>query len=256
MHTDRSVKTWRQTALSQPWTTVGYLLRRTHYAQDAMVMAAARHLFGRDVRLDIWKAKLAELDSFDLVPPTDTAPVGNSHLVTLGRWLYSLIRVSKPRVVIETGVAHGMSAWLILNALEKNGRGILHSIDLPDHDTNPAFNVSGQSETGHLVPAVLRDRWNLVLGDSTIALPRLLRDLGSVDVFLHDSDHSYRAMRQEFEAVVPHIAIGGVLVSDDVQKNRAFNDACQDHRLRAYVFRKGGAARVAPLDQQSRRRDG
>ena len=43
----------------------------------------------------------------------------------------------------------------------------------------------------------LKHRWELILGDSKIELPRLLRDLDSVDVFFHDSLHIYDYMMFE-----------------------------------------------------------
>lgn len=239
-----SVRTWRRTALVQPWTAVSHFRRRSHAAQDAMVLAAARQLFIEGVRRELWTSALAELEGSNLVPYRATPLGGTSHRVTLGRWLYALIRVVKPEVVVETGVSHGASSWLILNALHQNRRGFLHSIDLPDHDTSAVFNVGGSPKTGQAVPASLRYRWRLTIGDSTLELPRLLAEVGPVDVFFHDSDHSYEAMRREFDNVIPSLKAGGILVSDDVQKNRAFREACAAYNLRAYVFRKGASARM------------
>lgn len=45
--------------------------------------------------------------------------------------LYTIIRIRKPDIVVETGVAQGVSSTFILQALEDNGRGQLYSIDLP-----------------------------------------------------------------------------------------------------------------------------
>src|SRR5215472_8825018 len=43
---------------------------------------------------------------------------------------YAAVRASTPEVVVETGVANGVSSSYLLLALQKNGRGILHSIEL------------------------------------------------------------------------------------------------------------------------------
>jgi hypothetical protein len=45
--------------------------------------------------------------------------------------LYVIARLLRPRVIIESGVSSGISSAHILAALRKNGRGKLHSIDLP-----------------------------------------------------------------------------------------------------------------------------
>ena len=45
--------------------------------------------------------------------------------------LLPVCRLLEPQVVLETGVAYGVSSAFILRALEENGHGILHSVDLP-----------------------------------------------------------------------------------------------------------------------------
>jgi predicted O-methyltransferase YrrM len=233
-------RSWRWTTLSHPRASLAYLVGRKRTAQNEMVAAAAYWLF-QSTPSQLWTDALAELDRAELVPPTRDVAFGTGMDATLGRWLYTLIRVLRPETVIETGVAHGSSSWLILNAMRRNDRGTLHSIDLPGRDTHHGYNVA-VSQTGSIVPEVLRARWNLIIGDSAAELPRLLGEVDQVDVFFHDSDHSYEAMRSEFDVVVPRLCAGSVLVADDVQKNTAFAEACRSHRLRSYVFRKGGTA--------------
>jgi predicted O-methyltransferase YrrM len=212
-------------------------------AQDALVRAAGSHLYGDAFDAHACRLALNELDAEDLVPPAGDVGVGISHRVTLGRWLYAVVRTTKPEVVIETGVASGTSSWLVLNALHKNGRGRLYSIDLPDHDPTAPYNVGRANGTGRVVPESLKDRWKLILGDSRQTLPALLADVGRVGLFFHDSEHTYDAMTREFETVLPHLDTGGVIVSDDVQKNAAFAEVTARHGLRSFVFRKGGTAR-------------
>jgi len=45
-----------------------------------------------------------------------------------------------------------------------------------------------------------------------------------VDIFVHDSLHTYRNMRFEFETVWPSLTHSGVVISDDIAMNRAFED--------------------------------
>ena len=47
------------------------------------------------------------------------------------RAIWLLVRCLRPRHVVETGVAHGLTSRFILEALEKNGDGHLWSIDRP-----------------------------------------------------------------------------------------------------------------------------
>ena len=92
----------------------------------------------------------------------------------LGKWLYCSVRALKPLKVIETGIAHGSSSWVILNALNKNQRGTLFSLDLPNNDTNAAYNFEGKRlETGWLVSDELQGRWKKIFGDTKETLPQL-----------------------------------------------------------------------------------
>jgi predicted O-methyltransferase YrrM len=132
----------------------------------------------------------------------------------LARCAYLVCRILRPTLVIETGVAYGLSSAFILKALSVNGSGTLHSIDLP-----PLGDAA--DHVGLLVVEDLRQRWQLHRGTSRDHLPALI-DQHQVDVFLHDSLHTYRTMRWEFGVAWPGLREGGVLLSDDIQGNRAF----------------------------------
>jgi len=57
-------------------------------------------------------------------------PIGGSISYEAGILLYAMVRALKPEVVVETGVANGVSSSFILKALDRNSRGRLYSIDL------------------------------------------------------------------------------------------------------------------------------
>ena len=83
-----------------------------------------------------------------------------------------------------------------------------------------------------MVPDSLRGRWKVQLGDTFKLLPELLGTLNRVDIFLHDSDHSYEAMAFEFEQAFPRLEEGGLLLSDDTHLHTAWDDFCRKHGLR------------------------
>lgn len=135
-------------------------------------------------------------------------------------FLYYLVRALKPRVTIETGVWYGYSSAFILQALDEIGAGTLCSVDLRD------LSFPKSLEVGFAVPEKLRSRWTLILGPSKSRLPEVLVTYPQVDLFIHDSDHSYETMMLEFQTAWPSLRPGGVLVSDNVEMNRAFDDFC------------------------------
>jgi predicted O-methyltransferase YrrM len=144
---------------------------------------------------------------------------------------YAVCRLVEPEVVVETGVGAGVSSWAWLLAMQKNGRGALHSIDLPTPNTEllPAV--------GHLVPDELRDRWSLQFGSSRKLLPSTFGNLGTIDVFLHDSRHSYSNQLMEYRAAWPRIRPGGILLSDDV-RNDALYEAARDWGVELTIARQ------------------
>ena len=134
------------------------------------------------------------------------------------RLCYLACRLLEPDTVLETGVAYGVSSAFILRALKENGRGTLHSVDLPP------LRKEYERFWGVAVPDGLRDGWRLYRGSSARVLPGLLGRTGPVDLFAHDSLHTRRNMRREFEAVWPNLRPGGLLLADDVERNPAFAD--------------------------------
>jgi predicted O-methyltransferase YrrM len=131
---------------------------------------------------------------------------------------YLIIRLMKPKVVVETGVSAGRSSAFILQALEDNSYGYLYSID-PDPNA------------GYAIPDNLRRRWFFISKKSSEVLTSLLEGFNKVDVFLHDSLHTYENMIYEFETVWPFITKNGVMLSDDIDFNKAFQEFCKKHNV-------------------------
>lgn len=165
-------------------------------------------------------------------------------------FLYVAVRLSRPQTAFETGVFDGVSSAIILLALSRNGQGSLVSIDLPATETiegstnfMPETTLPPGSQPGWLVPDYLRDRYRLVLGDSKALLPDLLAQYQKIDLFFHDSLHTFEHQYFEYTQAWPHLSDGGLLLSDDIFWNPAFYRFCKEQRRR-YVRLEGfGAVR-------------
>jgi predicted O-methyltransferase YrrM len=126
--------------------------------------------------------------------------------------LYALTRWVRPAVVVESGGFVGMSSAFILKALadEKLTASKVYSIEWDQ-----------QCQMGALIPDELRGAFVPLRGKVEDFLRRdQLPD--PIDLFLHDSSHSYRHMLWEFRQFWPRLRDGGLLVSHDVQMNSAF----------------------------------
>ena len=156
------------------------------------------------------------------------------------RALYTMVRILKPEIVLETGVFEGHSSFSILSALTENKKGFLYSIDLP----SPDLPIGKQS--GWIVPEHLRKRWDLRAGKSSDLLPSLLEEVREVDIFLHDSEHSYENMYWEYKTAWEYIRMGGLLLSHDVSQNAAFRDFAKYVSVDYYYMLKnlGGTRRT------------
>jgi predicted O-methyltransferase YrrM len=167
--------------------------------------------------------------------------------------IYAILRCVQPDIVVETGVASGVSSAYILKAMHDSGKGTLYSIDLPNYELEyfpdlgltPVSLLPKGTPPGFAVPDFLKHRWNLTLGRSQDLLPKLLEELGSIDIFFHDSEHTLENMFFEYNQAWPHIMKGGILLSDDVDFNTAFMSFCKSVGSRPVLFPFAGLGCVA-----------
>jgi predicted O-methyltransferase YrrM len=133
-------------------------------------------------------------------------------------FLYALVRLTQPNVAVETGVADGISTELMLAAMQQNGVGELHSIDIAD-------------DVGGLVSD--RTRWTLhvVSPDGPEGCSGMIERLGRIDLFLHDGNHDRAYQAAEFAAAWEQLTPGGVLVSDDADWSYALLDFVAERGL-------------------------
>jgi predicted O-methyltransferase YrrM len=225
---------WRDTAevgLSRLlWVVAGSALRNTSRPSLHDLSAASRRvyldagelfrqewpgsgvLWEQELSLDfqaVLKTLKAELDRSPLRYPDEYGIEGGT-----AQLIYSLVRSQRPSTIVETGVANGVSSFIMLAALEHNGAGTLHSFDV-SHDV------------GSLVARRDTSRWVLHVLNRQNAGSEFRRTIGSlppIDLFFHDSDHSYGWQMLEFSVVSDRLASPSVFASDDIDASHAFMD--------------------------------
>lgn len=147
------------------------------------------------------------------------------------KFLYILCRILKPKIIVETGVAYGLSSLYILRALEKNNQGKLYSID----SVFRPWQIKDM--IGAIIPQELRNNWELILGKSNERLQEVLDQFDGIDVFIHDSSHTYKNMLYEFSTCFEKLNENGLIISDDILDNDAFYDFVSKKKIKNYIIK-------------------
>ncbi len=138
--------------------------------------------------------------------------------------IWCAARHTRPEGVVETGVAHGVSSRVVLEALNLNDRGHLWSIDI----ANP-LNLQVHGQTGVAVTDECRPRWTYVEGESRKVMPPLVAEVGKVELFIHDSLHTYKNTLFEMEQAASVMPVGGVMLIDDIRSHDGFATFARRH---------------------------
>lgn len=118
---------------------------------------------------------------------------------------YAMIRATKPRLVIETGVDKGLGSCVIAAALLRNlneGR----PGDLIGLDINP--------NAGYLLTAPYDKVGKVVFGDSLASIASIKQP---IDFFIHDSDHSEEHEEKELKAIEGKLSSRALVLSDNAE---------------------------------------
>ena len=164
---------------------------------------------------------------------------------------WAIVRLRKPKLIVEAGVWYGLGSAVLLRALELNAQEG-HEGRLMSFDPDPT--------AGWLVPARLRDRWTWIQATTEAALETHLRG-HQLDFFIEDTPHNYARERAGYEVALRFSAPGAVLISSNGENTTALADACDAHGLpyhhknylprRHFYVSNGVALTVVPADEAS-----
>ena len=182
----------------------------------------------------------SKLNYSDLLKDLSTAKIlykkvlEEHRLITSERWnaelelfslLYVLVKSKKPQLLVETGVANGVSTSAIMSALdEDNSSGSLNSFDVLQ-ETKEAYLGKG--------------KWNFHLLDKKRTHKQLSVAVGNsplVDIWLHDSNHGYRWQKFEYLLALSRLKEDGVLISDDIDASPAWGELAKSHFRESYII--------------------
>ena len=152
---------------------------------------------------------------------------GNDISVEFGRrvgW-YIFTRVTKPKVVVETGVSHGVGALVLTSALlrnEKEGfKGKYYGTDL---DKN----------AGKLLRGVYATIGEIIFGDSITSLKQFDK---KIDLFINDSDHSKTYEADEYQIIKSKLGPNAIILGDNSHSNNVLEEFSSKNE-RSFIFFK------------------
>jgi predicted O-methyltransferase YrrM len=197
--------------------TIKILIDRSIHVNSPLQLHALAEMGGRfkekpeDVISEISNPSTSNILESGIIFPNfyDTNP-GTLKLLAM------LVERIKPLVVVETGTANGKSASEILSAFGRNNltESRLFSIDV---DPRVATNELRSNE-----------QFSFLLIDKSNSFVDLMKTIEKVDLFYHDSDHSYRNQMLEYVTAWEILDNEkGCLISDDINWSNAFLDFCK-----------------------------
>ena len=143
------------------------------------------------------------------------------------RFIYSISVNLKARNVVETGVGPGTTSYAFLTALKQTG-GKLTSFDL-----GVKYGDAEKGEpVGFVVPEDLKHNWRLITGDSKKTLPSEIVGLGPIDIFMHDSEHTYEHVTFELNTVSRHLSSKFLILVDNYDWTQAPVDFSKEKNLK------------------------
>ena len=125
---------------------------------------------------------------------------------------YALVRTLKPSVIIESGVHRGLGTCVLSAAITKNRaegfEGNLYAVGI-------------DPEAGELVQSPYKDVVKLTIQDSLDYLKTFDK---SIDLFIHDSDHSAQHEFEEYQIIADKLSDESVIISDNAHSTDVLPD--------------------------------
>jgi len=125
--------------------------------------------------------------------------------VEFGRRLgwYAFTRIMKPRVVIETGVDHGVGACVLASALLRN---------IAEGFPGKYVGTEMRPDAGKLLAEPYTKVGRVIYGDSNTTLRAFSEE---IDLFINDSDHSADYEYDEYTSIASKISESALVIGDN-----------------------------------------
>lgn len=139
---------------------------------------------------------------------------------------YIIARISKPRLIIETGVDKGMGSVILTEALIKNKLDGYEG-EYIGTDINP--------NAGYLYDDHYLENGNIIYGDSIETLKKIKKP---IDLFINDSDHSAIYERNEYKTILNKLSENAIILGDNSHSTDELLNFSIKHNRKFVLFRE------------------
>lgn len=136
---------------------------------------------------------------------------------------YAVVRAVKPKLVVETGVHHGVGACVLTQALLRNQ---------VEGSPGSYIGTDISPDAGRLLSGKYKSVGEIMFGDSIGSLKGIE---GSIDVFINDSDHSALYEANEYETVSNSLSENSILIGDNSHVTSKLSEFSRKHN-REFLF--------------------
>lgn len=147
----------------------------------------------------------------------------------LGRRIgwYAIVRATKPRIVVETGVHHGVGSLVLTAALKMNAsEGFLGRY----------IGTDISATAGVLLTERYSKFGKILYGDSIESLKNL--DTDKIDLFINDSDHSGGYEYREYLTITDKLSPKGIILGDNSHATDALRKYSEENGRRFVFFKE------------------
>lgn len=150
---------------------------------------------------------------------------GDDIEIAYGRRLgwYAIARAMKPKVVVETGVDHGVGSCVLASALLRNS---------DEGFPGTYYGTEIRREAGALLAGKYASTGRILYGDSIDTLTSFKEP---IDMFVNDSDHSSEYEYREYQTISSKLSPGGIILGDNAHVTDSLSRFSRENG-RKFVF--------------------
>lgn len=139
---------------------------------------------------------------------------------------YAVVRMLKPKVVVETGVDKGLGACVLTAALRRNER---------DGYPGYYYGTDRHPRAGYLLTGEYARHGRILYGDSIESLRTLD---GAIDLFINDSDHRAEYEAAEYQTIRDKLSPGAIVLGDNAHVTDTLLRFAEDTGRRFLFFQE------------------